>query len=44
LWAKDVYKLVYEHVIYSLEKHEVDRILKENEEDFKKNTSHSIVM
>jgi hypothetical protein len=35
LWAKDVYKLVYNNVITSLEKHELDRILKGNKEDFK---------
>jgi hypothetical protein len=36
LWAKDVYKLVYENVIYSLEKHELDRILKKTMKIFKK--------
>ena len=36
LWAKDVYHLVYKNVITSLEKHELDRILKGNKEDFEK--------
>jgi len=36
LWAKDVYNLVYKNVIASLKKHELDRILKGNKEDFKK--------
>jgi hypothetical protein len=36
LWAKDVHKLVYENVINSLRKHELDRNHKENTEDFKK--------
>jgi len=34
LWARDVYHLVYKNVITSLEKHELDRILKGNKEDF----------
>jgi lysosomal acid lipase/cholesteryl ester hydrolase len=36
LWAKDVYHLLYKNVITSLEKHELDRNLKGNTEDFKK--------
>ena len=32
LWAKDVYKLVYENVINSLEKHELAQNRKENKD------------
>jgi hypothetical protein len=36
MWAKDVYKLVYENVINSLKKHESNINLKESEERLKK--------